>query len=87
VRSNSPARLNSRTEGPYSSDTRKVPVRGLITTPSGSKARPSVLVGFGARPFRPWPLLLKTTVSTILKLLMAPVFWFTSSVKRCMRVS
>jgi hypothetical protein len=87
VRRSSPLRLNSRTDGPYSSDTRKVPVFGLITRPSGSKARPMLLAGLGAMPLRGAPALLKITVSAIWKLPMAPVLASTSRVKRCTRVA
>ena len=56
--------------------------------PSGSKALPRTFAGAGAWPFNgtpPGPL--KITVSTILKLAIAPVVLSTSSVKRCTRVA
>ena len=64
-----------------------MPVRGLTTNPSGSNDKPGVLVPAGARPVNALAPLLKRTVSTVLKLLIAPVLALTSSVKRCARVS
>ena len=50
-----PFRSNSYTDGPYSSATRKWPLRGSITNPSGSKLRPSwLLSSFSRSGFRPF---------------------------------
>src|SRR2546428_7405701 len=52
ARTEVPSRLNSYTDGPYSSDTRKLPVLGMTTKPSGSRDRPSTLEGDGAMPLK-----------------------------------